>query len=144
MKYYLIKTEPDVYGWHDMLQDGVTEWDNVNNPAALQALRRMEVGDRAFFYHTGDERRMMGVVEITRPAIPDPKDAKGKMVLVQVKPVAALNEPVTLAAIKADEFFKDIALVRQSRLSVMEMEPPVVERILKMAQGLSEIGSVRN
>ena len=139
MTHYLMKTEPDVYGWHDMLRDGVTEWDGVNNPAALQALRAMVPGDQAFFYHTGDERRIMGVVEILRAALPDPKDAKGKMVLVRVKPIAQLNQPVTLAAVKQDSFFQDFALVRQSRLSVMAVPPPVLERILKMAGGMSQI-----
>ncbi|MCX8507213.1 MAG: EVE domain-containing protein [Alphaproteobacteria bacterium] len=139
MTHYLMKTEPDVYGWHDMLQDGVTEWDGVNNPAALQALRAMVPGDQAFFYHTGDERRIMGVVEILRAALPDPKDAKGKMVLVRVKPIAQLHQPVTLAAIKQDDFFKDFALVRQSRLSVMVVPPLFLARILDMSGGLSQI-----
>ena len=139
MTYYLMKTEPDDYGWHHMLRDGQTDWDGVNNPAALQALRAMVPGDRAFFYHTGGERRIMGIVEIMEKARQDPRDEKGKRVLVRCKPVAELVTPVTLAAIKADPFFKDIALVRQSRLSVMVMTDPVVERILQMAGGTLEI-----
>ena len=119
MAYWLMKTEPGAWSWDDQVRDGVAEWDGVRNYQASNNLKAMRVGDRAFFYHSVNEKRIVGIVEIVREYYPDPSDASGRFGMVDVKAVAALNRPVTLADIKADPALADFALVRQSRLSVM-------------------------
>jgi predicted RNA-binding protein with PUA-like domain len=115
MAHWLTKSEPGVYSWDDLNRDGSTEWDGVRNPTARIHLRAMKKGDEAFFYHSGDERQIVGIMRITREAQPDPKDAN--WVSVRVEPVKPLG-PVTLKAIKAEPSLSKMELVRLSRLSV--------------------------
>ncbi|MBX6323905.1 MAG: EVE domain-containing protein [Rhodospirillaceae bacterium] len=123
MAYWLLKSDPDTYGWREMQRDGRTNWDGVRNPQAGGYLRQMRVGDRALFYHSGSERAVVGIVEVARAAYPDPGDPSGRAVQVDVKAGPAFATPVTLAWIKAQPSLKDLPLIRQSRLSVMPIDP---------------------
>jgi predicted RNA-binding protein with PUA-like domain len=135
-KTWLLKTEPSVYGWPQMLKDGVTRWDGIRNAQARNNLSKMAVGDRAFFYHTDDERSVVGIVEVVKAAYPDPEDDEdGKWLVVDVKPVAALKQPVTLAQVKAEESLAQIPLVRQARLSAMELDAAAWKKILALGGG---------
>lgn len=116
MAHWLTKSEPGTYSWDDLVNDGSTEWDGVRNPAARLHLKAMKRGDEAFFYHSGDERAVIGIMRVTREAAPDPKDAA--WVSVAVEPVRKLARPVTLKEIKADPRLAKMELIRQSRLSV--------------------------
>ena len=135
MAYWLVKSEPGAWSWKDQVKAGTTDWSGVRNPQAANFMKAMRKGDRAFFYHSGEERRIVGVVEILREFYPDPKDAGGRFGMVDVKTVAPLPKPVTLAAIKAERKFSDLALVRHSRLSVM----PIDETSWKL---LSRMGGI--
>lgn len=120
MAYWLIKTEPGSWSWEQQSEAGTTAWEGVANAQALNNMRAMAVGDRAFFYHTGKEKQVVGIVEITRAFYPDPNDpASG---LVDVKAISPLPRPVTLAAIKVDPALADLALVKQPRLSVLPVD----------------------
>lgn len=116
MAHWLMKSEPSSYSWQDLVRDGSTEWDGVRNNAARLHLRAMRRGDEAFFYHSMDERSVIGIMRITREAAPDPKDPD--WVSVKVEPVRALERPVTLKEIKAEPRLAKMELIRQSRLSV--------------------------
>lgn len=119
MAHWLFKTEPGDYSWDQFIADGRTAWDGVRNFQAANNMRAMKVGERAFFYRSVKDPAVLGIMEIAAEAYPDPDDPKGKFVRVDLVPVAALPQPVTLKAIKAEPGLADIALVRQSRLSVM-------------------------
>jgi predicted RNA-binding protein with PUA-like domain len=114
--YWLIKADPDSFGWANLVADGGTEWDGIRNAAAANNLRAMAVGDEALFYHSGTDREAVGVVRITRGARPDGPD--GRFVSVRVEPVRALPRPVTLSAMKSEPALADLPVVRQPRLSV--------------------------
>src|SRR6187401_1169064 len=116
MAYWLMKSEPGAYSWDDLVRDGGTEWDGVRNNAARLHLRAMKVGDEAFFYHSMDEKAVVGIMRVAGAGRPDPKDAD--WVSVRVEPVRALARPVTLKAIKAEPALAGMELIRQSRLSV--------------------------
>lgn len=116
MAFWLMKSEPGSYGWADLVCDGETEWDGVRNPAARLHMRAMATGDEAFFYHSGEEKAVVGIMRIVRAAAPDPQDAS--WVSVRVAPVRPLPRPVTLKAIKADPRLAGLEMLRQSRLSV--------------------------
>ena len=116
MARWLMKSEPSSYSWQDLVRDGSTEWDGVRNNAARLHLRAMKAGDEAFFYHSMDERAVIGIMRIAREGAPDPKDSN--WVSVKVEPVRALERPVTLAEIKAEPRLAKMELIRQSRLSV--------------------------
>jgi predicted RNA-binding protein with PUA-like domain len=139
MAMYLLKTEPDDYSYDDLVRDTRTHWDGVANPAAQMAMRGIKKGDEAFVYHTGKERRIAGLAKIVKGAYPDPEHpgetAKGdpKRVLVDLAPVKAATKDATLADIKADERFAEFALVKQSRLSAMEVPPKLAAALKKMA-----------
>ena len=122
MTYWLIKTEPDCWSWEEQVKNKTTFWDGVRNFQARNNLKLMEVGDLAFFYHTGDERQIVGVVEIVKPYYPDPSDAKGQFGMVDVKTVRTFSRPVTLKEIKEDSRFHHLSLIKQSRLSVMPID----------------------
>jgi predicted RNA-binding protein with PUA-like domain len=132
MAYWLIKTEPDTWSWEDQVKNQETFWDGVRNYQASNNLKLMQVGDKALFYHTGDERRIMGIVEIIRPYYPDPSDPSGRFVMVDVKTVQPFAHPVTLKEIKEDPRFQHLALVRQSRLSVMPIDEKSWKEIVQM------------
>jgi predicted RNA-binding protein with PUA-like domain len=116
MAHWLMKSEPSSYSWQDLVRDGSTEWDGVRNNAARLHLKAMKAGDEAFFYHSMDERAVIGIMRIAREAAPDPKDAD--WVSVKVEPVRALERPVSLKEIKAEPRLAKMELIRQSRLSV--------------------------
>lgn len=116
MAYWLMKSEPSAYGWDDLVRDGETEWTGVRNNAARLHLLAMQVGDEALFYHSMTDKASVGIMKITRTAQKDGDE--GNWVSVAVKPVKPLPTPVTLAAVKAEPRLKDMALIRQSRLSV--------------------------
>lgn len=118
MAYWLMKSEPAAYSWQQLQKDKRTSWSGVRNFQARNNLQAMKKGDQAFFYHSNDGKEIVGIVEIVKEAYPDPSDESGKFVMVDVKPVKALKTPVTLAALKADKRFAELALLRASRLSV--------------------------
>ena len=132
MANWLFKEEPGTYSFADLQRDGSTTWTGVSNALAQKHLRAVKKGDRVFFYHTGDEKAVVGVMEVTADPTPDPADETGKRVAVTVKPLRALKAPVTLAAIKADEAFAAWELVRQSRLSVMPVPADLWAKVEQM------------
>ena len=131
MAYWLMKSEPTKYSWDDLVRDGATFWDGVRNNAARLHLRAMKPGDEAFFYHSMEERAVVGIMRIVGPGQPDGAD--GSWVKVPVEPVRALPRPVTLAEIKAKPKLAKMELIRQSRLSVSPVRGEEWTRILKMA-----------
>ena len=137
MHYWLLKSEPDTFGWNDQVARGATGgvWDGVRNHQAAGYLRAMARGDRAFFYHTGTERSIVGVVEVTRTWFPDPTDSTGKFVSVEVRAIEPMPRAVPLAELKADPAFGDFLLVRHPRLSVMPVDGKHWRRILALARG---------
>lgn len=134
MAFWIFKTEPESYSFADLVRDGGTVWDGISNNAALLHLRAARPGDQVLIYHTGDERRAVGIAEVTSAPYPDPQLNDPKLVVVDVRPLRALARPVTLAAIKADPFFADFALVRQGRLSVVPVTEEQWARLLAMAE----------
>lgn len=133
-RYWLMKSEPDVYGWDDLVREGEGIWDGVRNYRARNNLAAMEIGDQAFFYHSNIGKEIVGIVTISAPGFPDPSDPEGKWVSVKVKPAHKLARPVTLAAIKAEPRLSECELVRQSRLSVCEFTSKEWGIVLKMAE----------
>ena len=132
MAHWLMKSEPFKYSWDKLVQDGRTHWDGVRNYQAANNLRAMKIGDQAFFYHSVKEKSIVGIVEIVREAYPDPSDPKGKFVQVDVKTVKPFVRPVTLDAIKADPQFSELALLKQSRLSVLPVDDASWKAICEM------------
>jgi predicted RNA-binding protein with PUA-like domain len=132
MAYWLVKSEPGSWSWDDQVKAGTTDWSGVRNPQATNFMKVMRKGDRVFFYHSGEERRIVGVVEVVKEFYPDPKDKSGRFGLVDVRTVGPVPEPVTLAAIKAEPKLKDLLLVRHSRLSVMPVDEPAWKLISRM------------
>jgi predicted RNA-binding protein with PUA-like domain len=130
---WLFKEEPTHYSYDDFVKDGRTSWTGVKNPLAQKHLRSVSKGDNIFYYHTGDEKAVVGVMKAASDAYPDPKDKSGKLYAVDVVPDRKLPSPVTLKAIKADSRFADFALVRMSRLSVMPVTEAQWTAIEKMA-----------
>ena len=129
---WLFKEEPTHYSYDAFAKDKKTVWSGVKNPVAQRNLRSVRKGDSVFYYHTGDERAVVGIAKAAGDAYPDPKDKTGKAHVVDVVPVRKLKRPVTLAEIKADPFFKDFDLVRISRLSVMPVTDAQWARIEKL------------
>ncbi len=130
--YWLVKTEPHAFGWDQQVANGVEPWTGVRNHAARNHLKAMRKGDRAFFYHSGAGREIVGVVEVVREAYPDPTAGDGDWVAVDVKTVGPMPRPVKLAEIKAEPKLSGIELVRQSRLSVMPISAAHWEHIRRM------------
>ncbi|QEO16488.1 EVE domain-containing protein [Acetobacter vaccinii] len=118
MAYWLVKSEPDAFSWAEQVANGVEPWTGVRNHQAKKNLAAMKVGDRAFFYHSNVQRAIVGVVDIVRDAYPDPTAESGNWVCVDVRAVGPMPYPVTLARIKEEPALAELALVRQSRLSV--------------------------
>ena len=131
MAYWLMKSEPETYGWDDLVHDGGTEWDGVRNNAARLHLKAMKAGDEAFFYHSMSDKALVGIMRVARGAQPDPKDSD--WVSVRVEPVRALERPVTLAEIKAEPRLARMELIRQSRLSVAPVRDEEWTTVLEMA-----------
>ena len=134
--YWLLKTEPDAYSWDDQVKKGAKgdAWTGVRNFAARKNLQAMKKGDHAFFYHTGEEKQVVGIAEIIREAYKDPTDEKGVFVCVDTKAVAPVPKPVTLAAIKAEPKLKGMVLVREPRLSVQAVTDEEWKLICKMGR----------
>jgi predicted RNA-binding protein with PUA-like domain len=130
---WLFKEEPSHYNFDALVKDKKTVWSGVKNPLAQKHLRAVKKGDRIFYYHTGDEKSVVGIAKALGDAYPDPQDTTGRLSVVDVGPVKKLSRPVTLASIKADPSFKDFALVRISRLSVMPVTDAEWGRIEKLA-----------
>jgi predicted RNA-binding protein with PUA-like domain len=134
MAYWLLKTEPDSYSWDDQVKKSAKgePWTGVRNFRAREHLKAMKKGDLAFFYHTGDEKQVVGIVEVIREAYPDPTDKEGVFAAVDIKAAKPLKKPVTLASVKADKRLKDMVLAKQPRLSVQ----PVTAEEWKIVCGL--------
>ena len=131
MAYWLMKSEPTKYSWDDLVRDGGTDWDGVRNNAARLHLRAMKPGDEAFFYHSMEDKAIVGIMRVAGAQKPDGED--GQWVKVPVEPARALARPVTLAEIKAEPELAKMELIRQSRLSVAPVREGEWERILAMA-----------
>jgi predicted RNA-binding protein with PUA-like domain len=129
-----VKSEPGTYAWDDLVKEGKTRWDGVRNAQARNNLRAMRVGDRAFFYHSGESREIVGVAEVVRAAYPDPTTDDERWLVVDLAPVEALREPVPLADVKADASLRKLPLVTQSRLSVMPIDARAFARILSLGK----------
>ena len=132
MAYWLFKQEPSTYSYSQLESDRTTVWDGVRNNLALKHLRSVKKGDKALFYHTGEEKQAVGIMEIISDPYPDPKDKS--LTLVDVRPAGRLAKPVTLGAIKQDQAFSGWELVRISRLSVMPVTEKLWNRIIKMSR----------
>lgn len=130
---WLFKEEPTNYSYDDLVKDGRTSWTGVRNPLAQKNLRSVKKGDQIFFYHTGNQKAVVGIAKAAGAAYPDPQDKDGKLFAVDVEPVKELKNPVTLAAIKADKAFSTFILTRMPRLSVMPVSDAEWERIVKMS-----------
>jgi predicted RNA-binding protein with PUA-like domain len=130
---WLFKEEPANYSYDDLARDGRTSWTGVRNPVAQKHLRTVEKGDRIFFYHTGDQKAVVGIARAAAAAYPDPADPSGKLYAVDIVPVRKLKQPVTLAAVKADKSFASFPLTRVPRLSVMPVSDDEWKRLESMA-----------
>jgi predicted RNA-binding protein with PUA-like domain len=131
---WLFKEEPTHYGFDELVKDKKTMWSGVKNPLAQKHLHAVKKGDRIFYYHTGEEKAVVGIAKALGDAYPDPDDKTGKQAVVDVAPVEKLGRAVTLAAIKANPAFKNFPLVRISRLSVMPVSDEEWTRIERMAR----------
>ena len=135
MALWLMKSEPDAYSWDDLNAEGEGTWDGVRNHTAAIHLKAMQVGDRAFFYHSNIGKEIVGIVTISATAFPDPTEPEGtRWVAVKVKPVKPLKQPVTLAQIKAEPRLAGMELIRQSRLSVAPVREAEWALLMEMAQ----------
>lgn len=127
---WLLKSEPESYGWADLVRDGTTEWDGIRNHAAAKHLRAMRPGDRALFYHSGAEKAVVGIAEVTRAARPDGDEGWASVEVAAREP---LPRPVTLAAMKAAPALAGMAMLRQSRLSVSPVSDAEWEAIVRLS-----------
>lgn len=134
MNHWLVKQEPGSYSWNDFLKEGRTVWSGVRNFQARNNLRAMAKGDPVLFYHSGDEKQIVGLAAIAKTAYPDATAKEGDWVCVDLAPVKTLAQPVTLAAIKSNPAFKDLLLVRNSRLSVSPVTEAQFARLLDLAK----------
>lgn len=133
MNYWLLKSEPFKYAWDDLIRDKKTFWDGVRNYAARNNLRAMNKGDLAFFYHSNEGLEIVGIVEIVKTHYQDPTTDDPAWLSVDLKPKKKLKNPVTLKAMKADPILREMALVRQGRLSVCPVTPDQFNRVLLLA-----------
>jgi predicted RNA-binding protein with PUA-like domain len=134
MSAFLFKTEPSDYAFSDLVRDGSTRWSGVTNAAALIHLRTVKTGDTVVVYHTGDEKRVVGLAKVARGAYPDPDAGDPRRVVVDLAPLRALPAPVTLATFRTDAVLKTTELVRNSRLSVMPLTPAHLARVQELAK----------
>jgi len=132
MAHWLVKTEPSTYSFADLERQKKAVWDGVANAVALKHLRAMAPGDDVLIYHTGDVKAAVGLARVVSEPYADPKAGDPKLAVVDLAPVRRLARPVTLAEVKADPAFSDFALVRQGRLSVMPVPPPLWQRLLAL------------
>lgn len=128
-RHWLVKSEPSSWSWDDQVRDGISFWSGVRNHQAANNMKAMRLGERAFFYHSVDEKRIVGIVEVVKEYYPDHTDPGGRFGMVDLKAVMPLKTPVTLAEIKADPALAELPLVRQSRLSVSPVDGAAWARI---------------
>ena len=128
--YWILKTEPSTYSFENLVREGMAVWDGVSNPVALKHLRSMATGDQVMIYHTGDEKAIVGLATVVGEPRPDPKDPR--LVVVDLKAGPPIRKPITLATIKADPGFADLALVRQGRLSVVPVPPAIWKKLVAL------------
>ena len=133
MKYWLLKSEPDAWSWDNQVKEGASMWDGVRNYQARNNLKEMKKNDLCFFYHSVTERNIIGIVKVVKEYYPDPTDKTERFVVVDVKATKKLKNPVSLDQIKENNKLKDIALVKQSRLSVMPLKKTEWDIIIKMS-----------
>ena len=133
MKYWLLKSEPVAWSWDNQVNEGASMWDGVRNYQARNNLKEMKKNDLCFFYHSVTERSIVGIVKVVKEHYPDPTDKTGRFVVVDVKAIKKLRNPVTLDQIKENKKLKNIALVKQSRLSVMPIDKIEWEEIIKLS-----------
>ena len=133
MKYWLLKSEPDAWSWDNQVKEGASMWDGVRNYQARNNLKEMKKNDLCFFYHSVTERSIVGIVKVVKEYYPDPTDKTDRFVVVDVKAIKKLKNPVSLDQIKENYKLKDIALVKQSRLSVMPLKKTEWDIIIKMS-----------
>ena len=134
MNHWLVKSEPEKYSWEKFNKDGRTFWDGVRNFAARNNLRAMKEGDLVFFYHSNEGKEIVGIAKVVKEAYQDPTTDDTNWVVVELSPVEALKNPVTLAQVKAEPFLKDLELVRLGRLSVSAVKPAEFDKILEMSR----------
>lgn len=128
--HHLVKSEPGTYSFADLMRDEKTVWDGIRNPTARNNLRQMTKGDLVLFYHTGNEKQIVGIAKVVKPAYPDPSADEGDWLALDLAPVKALAKPITLAQIKSDKKLLHLPLVKMSRLSVMPIGPVEFEYIV--------------
>lgn len=133
MNYWLVKSEPFKYSWNDFVKDGSTYWDGVRNYQARNNLKAMKIKDRVLFYHSNEGLEVVGVAEVIKEYYQDPTTDDERWVVVDVKPINTLKNPVTLAQIKEEKSLEDIHLIKNSRLSVMPLRKKEFDRILAMS-----------
>jgi predicted RNA-binding protein with PUA-like domain len=133
--YWLVKQEPEGYSWDDLVRDRGTDWTGVRNFQARNNLRQMKVGDRVLFYHSGEQKAVVGIAQVAKAAYPDPSAEEAQWVAVDIKPVKPLDAPVPLTTIKAEPKLANMLLVRQSRLSVMPVTEEEFETIVAQGEG---------
>ena len=134
-RYWLVKQEPEGYSWGNLVRDRGTEWTGVRNFQARNNLRQMKVGDRVLFYHSGEQKAVVGIAQVAKAGYSDPTADEGEWVAVDIKPVKPLREPVPLTAIRAHPKLSNILLVRHTRLSVMPVTKEEFEVIVALGEG---------
>jgi predicted RNA-binding protein with PUA-like domain len=138
-RYWLVKSEPEVYGFEDLLRERVARWDGVRNFQARNHLRAMKEGDLVLVYHSQSDKSVVGIAEVVREHYPDPTAREGDFSAVDLAPHASLKNPVSLGAIKKEATLADLPLIRQSRLSVMPIDASAFDTIVKMGGGARRI-----
>ena len=133
MRYWLLKSEPDAWSWNNQVKEGASMWDGVRNYQARNNLKEMKKNDLCFFYHSVTEKSIVGIVKVVKEYYPDPTDKTDRFVVVDVKATKKLKNPVSLDQIKENNKLKNIALVKQSRLSVMPLKKAEWDIIIKMS-----------
>ena len=133
MKYWLLKSEPDAWSWDNQVKEGASMWDGVRNYQARNNLKNMKRNDLCFFYHSVTEKSVVGIVKVVKEHYPDPTDKTERFVVVDVKAIKKLKKPVSLEKIKLNDKLKNIALIKQSRLSVMPIKEVEWNEIIKMS-----------
>ena len=133
INYWLLKSEPDAWSWDNQVREGASMWDGVRNYQARNNLKKMKKNDLCFFYHSVTEKSIVGIVKVVKEYYPDPTDKTGRFVVVDVKATKKLKNPISLDQIKENNKLQDIALVKQSRLSVMPLKKTEWDIIIKMS-----------
>jgi predicted RNA-binding protein with PUA-like domain len=134
MNYWLVKSEPGAYSWPQLVKDGKTAWTGVRNFAARLNLRAMKSGDRVFFYHSGEEKSIVGLARVAKEFYPDATAEEGDWLCVDLAAERALAKPVILAQVKADKILKEMVLAKQSRLSVSPVTQEQFDQLLRLAE----------